>query len=88
LQLIGAEFAAPVGLDGLFDLTIGSCSDDQIDGTSGRGLKESLPMRGNPRTLDKTILKVLGDREVVVEVKDVLRPGHLQSNENSTVPEV
>lgn len=72
-ELIGGELAAPVGLDSLFHLTVSTwyAKDMSRSITAGHGEK-NIPMRGKPRTLERTILRtdrdsggMVGEREGV-----------------------
>ena len=57
-ELVGGKLATPVGLNGLLDLTVGTCA--KMNDNASKTPHEHVPIRGKPRTLERTILNSVG----------------------------
>jgi hypothetical protein len=58
VEIIGSDFSTPVGFDGLLDLTVGTCT--KMNDNASKTPPRHIPIRGKPRTLERTILKDVG----------------------------
>ena len=57
-ELLCGDLAGPVGFDGLLDLTVGTWT--KINDNASKTSHMHIPIRGKPRTLERTILNDVG----------------------------
>jgi hypothetical protein len=88
LKLFSFDFASPIGLDGLFDLTVLAWIAIKIDQGLQTRKERRIPMRGKPRTLEATILRCLRVKKEMVggqEGESLITPEGLQLSNRTRI---